>query len=90
MSQFKFLKFYADWCSPCKFYERTINTVKDKYPEVEFLEYNIDFDFDICQKYEITSLPTTVTLNGDTVIDKVQGALPQVQLIELLDKLKNS
>lgn len=90
MSQLKFLKFYADWCSPCKFYERTINTVKDKYPEVEFVELNVDFDFETCEKYQVTSMPTTVTLNGDTVIDKEVGPLSQAKLIEILDRLKNS
>ncbi len=87
--EIKFLKFYADWCSPCKFYERTINKVRgsDNFPQVQFIEYNADFDFDICQQYSVASLPTTIILVDGEIKFNESGALTEQKLIDTLNEI---
>ena len=63
----KVLKFYADWCAPCKMISTIIDGVKDKLP-VPVEEINIDENNDIAKKYGIRGVPTLVMVDESGAI----------------------
>lgn len=73
MSKTKVLKFYADWCGPCKMYAPIFESVKDAVEGVEFKEVNIDEDTEgLAAEYKVRSIPTTVILK--------EGEKPEILL----------
>ena len=58
----KFIKFYADWCGPCK----TLSSMIGSLPEsanLDIQSVNIDTEIDLAAKYSVRGLPTVVMLD---------------------------
>ncbi len=78
----KVLKFYADWCAPCKMISTIIDGVKDKLP-VPVEEINIDENNDIAKKYGIRGVPTLVMVDESGAEVKRQvGMVTEKGLLE--------
>ena len=81
----KVIKFYADWCGPCKLYapifERVSQELKD---EAEFINVNIEKDTTgLAAEYKVGSIPTTILVNGESKQTKV-GRLEEDVLKEFI------
>lgn len=81
----KVIKFYADWCGPCKLYapifERVSQELKD---EAEFINVNIEKDTTgLAAEYKVGSIPTTILVNGENKQTKV-GRLEEDVLKEFI------
>lgn len=78
------LKFGAKWCGPCKKIQPFVETLKSKFPELTLTYVDIDEDINnLCDKYNIESLPTFVLLVDDKEVGRVLGADKQ-ELVKLL------
>lgn len=81
----KAIKFYAEWCGPCK----TYNTVWDKVEselkeEVEFINVNVDKDnTGLAAQYKVRSIPFTVIVKEGVETKKV-GLLTEEELKGLI------
>lgn len=77
----KVIKFYADWCGPCRVYAKAFDKVAEELKEeVEFLNINVESDTSgIAAEYKIKSIPQTVIIKEDneTIIG---GRLSEEQL----------
>ena len=80
----KVIKFYADWCGPCKSYapifEKVVNELGVEYK-------NIDVDNDttgLAAKYKVRSIPLTVFVNEDGSELKETGILSEDKLKQLI------
>ena len=73
----KLLKFYADWCGPCRIMKPVVSKIVDAH-NLELVEYNIDTDegAQAAQEWGVTSIPTLV-LVGQNTTTKFVGAYPQ-------------
>jgi len=73
----KVLKFYADWCGPCKVYAPIFDKVV-KESKIEYENIDIDKDIDgLAAKYKIRSIPATVFIYDDGTVVKEAGLLSE-------------
>ena len=73
----KVLKFYADWCGPCKVYAPILDKVV-KESKIEYENIDIDKDIDgLAAKYKIRSIPATVFIYDDGTVVKEAGLLSE-------------
>jgi thioredoxin 1 len=73
------LKFYADWCGPCKMLSKTLENLKDN--NIPIKEIDIDEQTDLAVQYNVRSVPTMVLLENGSEIKRVVGSMS-------LDKVK--
>lgn len=81
----KAIKFYADWCGPCKTYNEIWNKVKEEVSEgVEYVNINVDKDTTgLAAEYNVRSIPFTVIIKDEAKTTKV-GLISEAELKELI------
>ena len=77
----KVIKFYADWCGPCKLYAKTFDKVVEELKDQIVVE-NINVEADIkgiAGKYKVTNIPFTVVEKENKVESQI-GLLNEKEL----------
>ena len=78
------LDFWAPWCGPCRMLSPVIEEVAALRPDVKVCKVNVDEEHELASRYKIFSIPTMVMLHNGQVEDKVVGARPKRQILEML------
>ena len=80
------IKFYANWCGPCKIYAPTFTKVREELEgDIKFTEINVEEDPDnLSGKYKVRGIPHTVILEDGKEIKSQSGRLSEEQLKELI------
>lgn len=82
----KLMKFYADWCQPCKLMDSVIESVKPEFPNVEFVNINVEQEPLVARRYNVRSLPTFILLDGDEVAAQRIGTMTKAEMVKMLAK----
>lgn len=79
--------FWADWCQPCKSLMPILEKLANEYAGA-FLLAKVDTEEQhmISAQFGIRSLPTVMVIKDGQPIDGFMGALPEIQVRELLEK----
>lgn len=82
----KVIKFYAEWCGPCKVYGPTFERVKQELQEgIEFVEVNVENDPEnLAGEFKVRGIPLTVVLEDGEKIKEKSGRLSESELKELI------
>ena len=79
-------KFYADWCGPCQMMKPVVEEFKEKHPEVEVIEINIDDEEELAYKYEVSTIPCLVLERDGEEVAREIGVVPPKKLEKMLEK----
>ena len=82
----KVIKFYADWCGPCRVYSKAWDkVVKELEGVVEFQEVNIEEDTSgLAAEYKVEGIPHTVVHKGDGSQEEKGGRMSVEELKEFI------
>lgn len=81
------IDFWADWCGPCKSLMPILEKIANEYAGAFLLaKVNADEQQMISSQFGVRSLPTVMVMQNGQPIDGFNGALPEVQVRELLEK----
>ena len=80
------IKFYADWCGPCKVYDKIWTKVESELSgEVDFKSINIEKDTTgLAAEYKIRSIPYTVIIDEEGKTTSKTGLIKEEELKVLL------
>ena len=80
----KVLKFYADWCGPCKALTEVIKKAGDKVT-IPVETVNIDENVFLAQEFRVRSVPTMVLVDDtENEIKRQVGLVNEEKLLEFL------
>jgi len=79
--------FWADWCGPCKSLMPILEKIANEY-DGAFLLAKVDSDEQqmIASQFGVQSLPTVMVIKDGQPVDGFMGALPEIQVREVLEK----
>ncbi len=76
------LKFYANWCGPCKILTQRLEDVKD------LTEINIEENHETAIKYKIRNIPALVFLKDGVEVHRSVGLITKNEFDQILDEIK--
>ena|SRR3972149_7264079 len=83
------IKFGADWCSPCRMIDPTLNELHTEYgDEIIIGKLNVDENPETSAKYGIRSIPTILFIKNGVIVDKMVGAAPKVEFVKRIEANK--
>ena len=82
----KVLKFWAEWCGPCKMLKPHIERLANEYNErVSVFAVNVDNLSEIAAKYNVSSIPTLVLTKDGSSYNDIVGAIPYNKIKETVE-----
>lgn len=82
------LDFWAPWCGPCKTLGPMLEKLEQQYGgRFTLVKVNTDAEPELAQHFKIRSIPTVFAVVSGRPVDQFQGAMPESQLREFIDRL---
>ena len=82
------IDFCADWCQPCKAFEKIMLTVSPDYPDVVFARANVEKEKSLAEEFAVRTVPFVMIIKNRTALYAESGVLSQKDLRDMLDKAK--
>ncbi|GAA0586818.1 thioredoxin [Caenispirillum bisanense] len=80
--------FWAPWCGPCKTLGPALEKlVRQSGGRVKMVKINVDEDQQLAAQFRIQSIPTVYAFKDGRPVDGFQGALPESQLKQFIERL---
>jgi thioredoxin len=80
------VKFYADWCGPCKQFAPTVDRVASE-TGVKVVQVNVDVQPELAQQFGVRSIPALFAVKDGVPVGSVFGNKPEAEVRELAKKI---
>ena len=81
------VQYTADWCSPCRALTPRLSNLSNKYTDVTFVKVDVDENMESAQELYISTVPTVMIYNGNTLVNRSTGANHDAVYCNILDTL---
>ncbi len=80
------IDFYANWCSPCKIFSKTIEQIASTSDNSLIIgKINVDDNQDLVQKYHISSIPTVLIFKNGSILKTLVGLKSKKEILSYLE-----
>ncbi len=80
------IEFSAQWCGPCRIQRTILGAVANEHSDVCFGEVDIESDFELADRFKVSSVPTILIMSNGEVKERLNG----LQQKSTFDKLLQS
>jgi thioredoxin 1 len=77
------LYFTADWCNPCKKVRPIVEELK-REEAISVIYVDVDDNIELCETYEIKSIPTFLILEDGIEVNRMTGAKTKEEFQKLI------
>ncbi|MGH2468322.1 MAG: thioredoxin family protein, partial [Candidatus Limnocylindrales bacterium] len=71
----------APWCGPCRFVGPILEQLAAEYAgRLKVVKVNVDENPALSARFQASSIPTLMVLQGGRPVDRIVGALPKSEL----------
>lgn len=67
------IKYGASWCGPCRVLVPILESVSQKFDDVNFGEIDVDSQQEIAREQGIRSVPTIIFFKNGEIVDRLVG-----------------
>ena len=79
------VEFWAEWCGPCRMLAPMLEKLNgENIPGLTLGKVNVDEEFQLAAKYQITSIPALKVFQQGQVVAEQVGAIPLPALKKLV------
>jgi thioredoxin 1 len=78
------LYFSAPWCGPCKMFGPVMDNIANK--NIPVTKVNVDYEIATVEKYGVSSVPTTILVEGDQEVRRFVGVKSEQQVIDFYNE----
>jgi thioredoxin 1 len=78
------LYFTADWCNPCKKVRPIVEELK-REEAISVIYVDVDDNIELCETYEIKSIPTFLILEDGIEVNRMTGAKTKEEFQKLIN-----
>ena len=79
---------WAEWCGPCRALAPVIEEIAEDYDgKLKVGKLNVDENPGVPSAYDIRSIPTLIVFKDGAVQERVVGALPKNQIVDLIESI---
>jgi thioredoxin 1 len=81
------IDFFAEWCGPCNIFAPIFEEVANEFSDINFMKIDSDASPELCQEFNVMSLPTIVIFKDGNEVFRHTGILNKEKFTEVLNKL---
>ena len=75
---------YADWCGPCRLLGPVVEQIAQENAHIKVGKINVDEDPQLAMRFQVSSIPLLVVMNGGEVVNQSLGVRPKAQILAML------
>jgi thioredoxin 1 len=75
---------FTSWCGPCKMLAPVVASAADEATHAKFFKLNAEEASDICNRYEIRSVPTLLIFRDGKLANTSVGVISKAQILDLV------
>ena len=79
------LDFWAPWCGPCNLLSPVLEEIAVSRPDIKVCKVNVDTERELASQYKVYRIPTMLIMNQGQEEDRIVGARPKEELLELFE-----